>query len=243
MELGLGTTFGGLGGMNPPYIRFETRAVARQKLVEEGGALFYEDVDFALITSHGSKDTVEKVVGEYFVYLKDQVRQGRYPQQWLDAYHASYRAWKNDQEMPVLGTPIKNWPAASPAEMKALSNLGIRAVEDLATANEELMGKLGMGGRSLKDRAKDWVTSSAAQAPLVAQMDAMRHVNEGLQRTIEGLKQQIGQLEARLGQQPAPVPAQWMPPVEDRLAAAQQQLAKGPSDDDVLKDVLAEIGE
>jgi hypothetical protein len=232
-----GLGFGSVLAVNPPYIRFETRAVARQRPQAEGGGLFYEDVDFALVTSHGSKDTVEKITLEWFTQLKEQIRQGRFPQQWLDAYKAAYAAWKNDQELPVVGTPIKNWPVATPAEMKIIGALGIRAVEDLANANEELISKLGMGGRSLASRAKDWVLTSQGQAPLVAQMDSLRQINMGQQRTIDALTQRIGILEARLAQSAQTAPQQSLPPLEDRLSQAQ---AKNPgmSDDEAIRDAL-----
>src|SRR5207344_126223 len=115
--------------------RFEKRAVERR---DAAGSITFDDVDFAIVTTHGSPNGTEKIVKEWFVQLKDEVRQERFPQQWLDAYQAAYNAWTNDQEPPVDGTAIKNWPSASPAEVKILSNLGIVCVEDLAQANEEL---------------------------------------------------------------------------------------------------------
>ena len=246
--MNLGMNSASVMGANPPYIRFELRAVERRKPATEGGSTFYVDTDFALITSHGSKDTVEKVAPEWFEQLKEQVRQGRFPQQWLDAYKAAYSAWKNDQELPVVGTPIKNWPVATAGEVKSLAALGIRAVEDLANANEELISKLGMGGRSLCARAKDWVVSSQGTAPLVSQLDSMRQVNLGLEEQLRLLKATVATLISRLDQREAsiadsihsgaPVSGRAL---EDRLADARAAAeSTGLSDSEAVDEALAE---
>lgn len=241
MSLGMNTN--SVLQANPPYIQFETRAVEKRKTDAEGGASYYVDTDFAMVTSHGSKDTVEKVAVEWFDFLKEQVRQGRFPQQWLDAFKASYNAWKNDQELPVQGTPIKNWPAASPAEIKHCAALGLRAVEDLATANEELIGRLGMGGRSLCSRAKDWVTSKSGTAPLIAQLDSSRQVQAGQEHQIRTLNERLKLLESQLAARPSAPPTEWvgvMPALEDRLSNARDSAPEGMSDDAAIDDSLKE---
>lgn len=242
MSLGLNSS--SVMPANPPYIRFEVRAIEKRKPDTEGAAVYYEDTDFALVTSHGSKDTVEKIAKDWFEHLKEQVRQGRFPQQWLDAFKASYTAWKNDQEPPVIGTAIKNWPAASPAEMKMLAGFGIRAVEDLANANEELIHRLGMGGRSLCARAKDWVTSKDNTAPLVLQLDALRQSQRGLEQQLADLRETNKILQAQLNQRAAQPAQAWAPPerpLEDRLLEAQAATERTTmSDSDAVDDALAE---
>lgn len=230
LGIGMNSSPGGGLGMvaNPPYIRFEVKAVERRKSVEEGGEVFYVDTVFAHVTSHGSKDTVTKVAKEWFVQLKEDVRQGRFPQQWLDAYLATFKAWENDQEPPVIGTSIKNWPAASPAEIKHCNGFGIRSVEDLATANEELIGRLGMGGRALCQRAKDWVQGSKDSAPLVQQLAAVRAENEGLKFQLAAANDRARIAETQLRDRPQAVGqvAQLLPvfaPLESRLQSARDE--------------------
>jgi peptidoglycan hydrolase CwlO-like protein len=50
----------------------------------------------------------------------------------------------------------------------------VRSIEDLADANEEFLGKIGMGARRLKQLAADWVDANRTQGPLIAAMDTMR---------------------------------------------------------------------
>lgn len=200
----------------PPYIRFDKRAAAKQKPAAEGGGLYYVDQDWALVTPHGSKDTTEKLISDWFPALKEEARQGRFPYEWLQAYEAAYNAWKNDQPMPINGTPIKNWPAASPAEAKTLIGFGVLAVEDLAQANEELVARIGMGGRALKQRAVDWVTSNKDHAPLVAACEALRQANAGLQNVITNLKLENERLQEELRIAKSTQPMQQFPSVMQR---------------------------
>lgn len=223
--------------VSPPYIRFETRAMVRYKLATEGGEMFYQDKDFALVTPHGSKDTTEKELPEWFAHLETEVLQGRMDREWLAAYRESYRIWKVSGEIPVIGTPIKNWPVASPSEVKNLNDVGIRAVEDLANANEEVIARLGMGARALKAKAVDWVQSNTDQAPLVQQLSSLRNINKGLEH-------RIGELEAMmagLGRvQATPPPAGYFPiPLDQQLADAQRAAPVGISDDDAVDDGIA----
>jgi hypothetical protein len=213
----------------PPYIIFEQRAVARQKPATEGGGLYYVDVDFALVTPHGSKDSIEKVVAEWFPRLDDEARQGRIPRPWVAAYKEAYQAWKSDQPLPINGTPIKNWPAVTPAEVKNMTAFGVLAVEDMAAANEELLQRIGMGARRLKQLALDFLQANTDHGPLVAQVDSQRAIIAGQQSQIDTLKLELQQLKAALTVQQStaaqyaqaglPQPVEWRDnPREDKHA-------------------------
>ena len=168
-----------------PFVSFEKRAVERRRTVEEGGSSYYEDVDFALITPFGSKDRTEKVVAEWFSRLTIEVKDGRLPQQWLDAFRSAYSAWKNDQAPPVVGTDIRQWPAISPAECKMLVDLHCSSVEALAGANEEFLQRYGMGGRALQQKAQSWLTAQKDHGPIVARIAALEAASEGLKSQID----------------------------------------------------------
>ena len=135
-----------------------------------------KDIDYALITPHGSKDRLERRVDEWFGVLDEAVKQERMPQQWVQAYKNAYSAWKEGREVPLEGTSVRNWPLLTPAQVENCINLNVRTVEDLAAANEELLGRLGMGGRALKDKASAWLATSgsdgAKTAERVSQLEA-----------------------------------------------------------------------
>jgi hypothetical protein len=222
------------------------RAIEKHKPASEGGGVYYEERAYALVTSHGSKDTVEKDVLEWFEQLKDQVRQERFPEHWLAVYQQNFERWKANEAPVVNGTAIRNWPAASVGEIKMLHQLGVQAVEDLAVANAELLGRIGMGGQSLKQRAIDWVTAKTGTGPLIEQLAAMREVNKGQDMTIEELKKQLSILSARLDQREGQIrqSVQEGNPVhfanlEDRLANA-QAAADSRDEGDLIDDAIAE---
>lgn len=166
----------------PPYVTFERKPEEDRSDFVEGAPMKFKDVDYAYITPIGSKDRIERRVSEWFPQLLQQIREGRAEQSWYDAYKATYEAWKNDQEPPVNGTSIKAWPVLSPAQVKSLVALRILAVEDLAEANEETLSRIGMGSRSLKLQAIDWLKSKEKDgvSSLIQQVSAMRLQLEAL---------------------------------------------------------------
>ena len=188
----------------PPYVSFVTRPVEDRDASIKAGQMVMRDVDYALVTPHGSKDRLEKVVGDWFATLEEAVKQERMPGPWLAAYKDHYKAWKNGQEVPVNGTSVRNWPLLSPAQVENMISLKVMTVEDLAAANEELLARLGMGARALKDKAQAWLqTAGSPGAKVAEQVSALmsentqlKERNEGLTRDVETLKAQMASLNA-----------------------------------------------
>lgn len=143
----------------PPFVTFEVRAEEDRSASIEAGYYVARDIDYAIITPAGSKDRVEQKVGEWFAKLREQVQQERFPAEWLARYTENYKIWKSGQEVPLNGTSVKNWPMLSPAQRSTLLTLNVHTVEDLAVANEEVIARLGMGGRALRDKAQEWLAS------------------------------------------------------------------------------------
>lgn len=181
----------------PPYVIFETRAVEDRDASLASGVYTAKDVDFAVVTPAGSKDKIERVVTEWFEQLQQQVRENRFPDEWYRAFKSAYSAWKEDREIPENGYPIKNWPVASPAQVKSLLDLRVRTVEDLAAANEETILRLGMGGRALKQRAVDWLQSADA-GKVSGEMQELRESNEALAARNQSLEEQLKALQAQV---------------------------------------------
>jgi hypothetical protein len=73
----------------------------------------------------------------------------------------------------------------------------VKSIEDLADANEEFLGRIGMGARRLKAMAHDWVEANRTQGPIIAQMDTLRRQLEEQAEQIKELKE----ANAALGQQ------------------------------------------
>lgn len=189
--------------VQPPHIRWETRSIEKRKLVEEGGGRYFIDVDFAVVTPIGSRDSVEKEVQPWFTQLEFECNQmpPRFDREWLDKIRASYERWKKGEELPIEGTSIKNWPVATPAEVKRMQQAGIRTVEDLCTANQETLDRIGMGGVSLKNRAVEWTQGKLGLGPIVEKVDALTEslkvISEQNKSLIETIKVKDAEIAAR----------------------------------------------
>jgi hypothetical protein len=221
-----------------PFIKSEQRPIEKRT---ENGELRYEDVDFALITAQGSKDTTEKIWNEWIPQIKRAAADGMYPPGWIPRFEEMYKIWKETNADPVTGTPIKNWPAISASECKILLYAGVRSIEDLADANEEFLGKIGMGARRLKQLAIDWISANVAQGPLVAQIDTLRQTVEAQGSQIKALMEANASLareatEARQANVGSRFPVN-MPSPEERLASLRDNDNSDETEalDDILK--------
>lgn len=180
-----------------PWVMFERRAEENREASIQEGRYVAKDVDYVLITPHGSKDQVERVVSEWFEYMEQQVREERFEQDWLTKFKAAYANWKTGKEVPVEGTPIINWPLISPAQVRMLQDLHILTVEILSQANEETIRRLGMGGRNLVNKAQEFLKQQK-EGRSAEEVVALKSAIEGLKAVVETQAQQIATLLAQL---------------------------------------------
>lgn len=79
----------------------------------------------------------------------------RFPRQWLH-----FQMQNGDG--PVIGTPLKDWNAECPDEfsdnqMAELQILKFQTVEQVATASDNQLQRMGMGGAGLRERARTFL--------------------------------------------------------------------------------------
>lgn len=182
----------------PAYVTFEVRAEEDREASIKAGHYVGRDIDFALITPMGSKDRIERVAAEWLEKIVQDSLDGRIPREWAAAYKDAYKAWKEGCEAPVNGVAVENWPGISPSQVKTLRSLHIRTIEDMAAANEEVIARIGMGGRALKQRAIDWLTSSKNTGTAAEELSALRVANEALRERNESLETQLRELSIRV---------------------------------------------
>lgn len=144
----------------PPYVRFEQRAVEDREQTQETGIFSYKDVEYVLVTPHGSKDVHEEKADKWLKKQEKHAQNGRIPMSHYRYFKDVYNHWKEGLEDPENGTPIKGWAAISPAQQKQILHAGVRTIEDLAQAPEESLQMIGMGARALKQKAQSWLLSS-----------------------------------------------------------------------------------
>lgn len=178
----------------PPYVQFEVRAVEDRSRTIAEGAYACKDVLYAVITPIGAKDRVERVASEWFDNLNEQVKQGRFPAQWLEHYKAAKVAFERDMAPPLNGTDINNWPLLSPAQRKTLLALQVRTVEDMSSANSETLDRIGMGSHDLKVKAKAWLDANKG-GKVAEVLSALQAENKDLKDQITRSNEKISELE------------------------------------------------
>lgn len=157
----------------PPYISFEVRPVEDRAASEKAGHYVSRDVDFVSITRPGSRDSLDKEALIWLSECREKARQKQIPQEWYAAFKNAYDAWKQGEELPEQGTPIKGWPVLSPGAQKNLIAAGIRTVEDLAEIPESEFGAIGTGAMGYKQKAKAWLDAAEGTGKAAAQIEAL----------------------------------------------------------------------
>lgn len=175
----------------PPFIEFFKDSEEDREESLKQKRLIMRDVDKVRIRQRGSKDFGEKNVDAWLVEMRAYSDGGHQPASWADEYEQAYEKWKRGEENgPVKGFDLRNWPGISKAQFENCKSMGILSVEEVAEMNEVTMTRIGMGARALKERAKAWlqVNAGAVNPEEVAQNRA----------TLASQAEQIKDLQAQL---------------------------------------------
>lgn len=187
-----------LAAQRPPYVEFKVVAKDDPIRSHEVGYRVTKDVEFAFITQPGSKDIYEYEAKDWLNSIKHKAIDGRYPQEWVDAFHKRYEAWREGREAPLNGTSVKEWPVLSPAQAENFIAINIYTIEDVAVMTEEAMARYGMGARSLKDKAVEWTKSKEISAQQAKEnIELKKRVQE-----LEDLVKQMLEAKPKKGRPP-----------------------------------------
>jgi len=157
----------------PPYVAWETRPVEDRPESIAKGHYVSKDVDFAVITRPGSRDTLDKEALVWLTELKNKAAKGEVPSSWYEGFKASYDSWKKGEETPLTGTAIKDWPPLSPSARKDILAAGIRTVEDLADMSDSDLTSIGTGALAYKLKAQAWLKASKDTGQVAEQLATM----------------------------------------------------------------------
>ena len=201
----------------PPYVRFEQRA---KEAKNSDGTIRYYIQDLAIITAVGTKDIHEKPVDSWFESMSMLEKMDRWPHEWTRKFKEDYAEWKRTNEVPITGTAIANWPVVTKAQSVLLRAINVHTVEDLAAANEETLGRIGMGARALKQMASDWILASGGdQATLVQRLGAAQITIETLEKKLKEQGEELKKFGEALKHQANPREVQAVPQHFGRLDA------------------------
>lgn len=198
-------TVGG-GSIRPPYVRFKRVAVRDNAKSVEMGYEVTRDEDFACITPPGSRDCVEKVAAEWLREIEAKSRNGDqgWPFEFVQGFRMAYEQYLQQNEMPPMGTPVRGFPLLQPSEQQRCLSANILTVEDLATANEQALSRIGMGARAMSEKASTWLRSRDDGSAKVASENVnLRAENDRLKDQLAKAQESIRDLERELKQKKA----------------------------------------
>jgi len=124
--------------------RFFLKPKLLGKKSKDLGRPIYEDREYVEIMVKGQpQQIVHKEVG------KEDIE--RFPN--------AYAAFKRGAEAPVVGTPVEKMEGIGPSFALKLKSIGIRTVEDLSNCSDQALQDIGMGARSLQEKAKQMLSA------------------------------------------------------------------------------------
>lgn len=177
-----------------PLVRFERRPVEDKIASRNAGHYVARDVDYALVTPPYSKDVMHHKLPGWFEQLELDAVKGRVPRDWVNKVKHSYELFKQGQEIPLDGVPIKGWGIISPAQQETLIRLNILTVEALAAANDEGLRRIGMGSHELKHKAEVWLKQIKKAGPATQEIAALKTENDQLRASVSALESRVDDL-------------------------------------------------
>lgn len=192
----------GINQGGKPHIRFETRTEEDRAASIDAGHKVYRDVDWVIVTPQGSRDFVENHAEQWLKNIQGRAEVGQYDQEWVTTFRKMYAMYKEGKEMPVEGTPLRMLAHLfSPAEIANCANVHIQTLEQLASANEESIARLGMGAREWKHRAQEAIKLSEGKGDAM-KIAAMETENADLKARVSDLENVIRDLQAKMSDEP-----------------------------------------
>lgn len=187
-----------------PHVRFETRpAEDRAQSIEQGHKV-YKDVHWVIVTPPGGKDVREDIAESWLDKIEAQAQVGQYDYEWAKDFRRMYAMYVDGLALPVNGTPLRMCTTLfSPAEIANCTAVNVHTLEDLAAANEEALGRIGMGARALKTRAQEAIKQGEGKESAM-RIEALTIENEQLKQKVEDLIAVVSDLKEQIALEDAP---------------------------------------
>ena len=144
------------------------------------------------LTEYKGKPFIRIIVpGDKTNIVEQMVREDhkeRFPRQWL-----YFQMKQNEQEGNLPGTPLRAWAESDPeflnaGRMEELQILKFQTVEQVATASDSQLQRIGMGGSGLREKARLFLTQKN-RADGSAELEQTR-------KELDELKAQMAELVA-----------------------------------------------
>lgn len=110
----------------------------------------------------------------------------RWPKQW--------EAYRKQQDYVPDGTLLDNWPRLSRGQVEDLKYNNIFTVEQLSEVPDNLLDRLGMGARRMREHAKAYIEAAATGVPSARLVEE----NDRMKAQVQLLTSQLGELTRKL---------------------------------------------
>lgn len=181
-----------------PHVRFETRSVEDRDRSIAQGHKAYKDVHWVIVTPPGGKDVREDIAESWLDKIDAQAQVGQYDYEWAKEFRRMYAMYVDGLELPVSGTPLRMCTTMfSPAEIANCTAVNVHTLEDLAAANEEALGRIGMGSRALKTRAQEAIKAGDGKESAM-KVEALTIENAALKQKVDDLIAVVGELKEQV---------------------------------------------
>ena len=157
--------------------RFFMDAVPNEAASKKQGRPIFDESEMVEVRIPGDKLFV-------FVSPVEDHHKERWPEQ--------YAAFKRGEERAASGTPIEHWaaPTMTRSRVAELKAANILSVEELSAVPDNVLPKLGMGARELREQARSYLATakdSAAGAAQAAENAALKAQMAALQAQMADL--------------------------------------------------------
>lgn len=176
------------GGPRPPIVHFEERSVEDRTATLAAGSIQMRAVDYVILSQPGSKDSVEK---EALPWLEDLHKNKAFDPIWVSRVKEHYKLWKQGHEVTPDGTHIRMWAAVDKGQADTLIGARILTVEDLASANEDSLRRVGIGARALQQKARAWLEAAQKTGKTAEEITLLRAKTEMQEKEIAELRDKI----------------------------------------------------
>lgn len=164
--------------------RFYTEAVHNLRRSEEDGAPRFDDTEYVEILVPGDRKTTS-------VQMVNAGHKQRWPRE--------YAAFKDGKEPLTTGTPIRELPGITRSQAEELAYQHIHSIESLSSlSDDQAVKSVSMGGFALRDRAKRWLDTTAADVV----QEKLAAENREKDTKIAALEAQMADLIKRMNEMP-----------------------------------------
>lgn len=207
----------------PPHLRFEEGTVKDNAASLAAGRAVFKPVIRVFIRAPGDEKCEVPFIVEqdgfdeagnpckvfpWEIHLREKLHHGFKTREEYDYCMRSLNHWKATQQTLIEGTPVIEWQLLTKAEAENLRSLGILSVEQCADMNEVAMASYGMGGRAIKDKAKNWLSANTNPGKAAERISSLESNLQAAVEKADQASQTISAYEAKLAQLEAMINAQ-----------------------------------